>query len=241
MHILILVTHFLYFAVSSSQLSGRARSDPTHQHLNVHSHTGLHSGQYGMTNMECESPSSAQQSRLPHTYQSGWTGHDFHHQGRHSNGTMHTHRHAHRVPEQSPSSHTSSSHSSHASSVTFTEPGSFGNTRYGSSNMTSSTTMALDAHAPPGQGRGQSSVAEPPQIGAVNMQLSGYQTQYGQYPNPAWSANNSFPYATMANPGNSTIVPPHEATSQHARTNVERSEDSPMVGVCVQQSPVASH
>lgn len=87
-----------------------------------------------------------------------------------------------------------------------------------------------------------------PQLGSLSMQLGGYppSAQYSQFPQQSWPAAN-YPFTiTQAN----TSVPQplavaHEGGAPPAvghRTAPEpRGEESPMVGVCVQQSPVASH
>lgn len=80
---------------------------------------------------------------------------------------------------------------------------------------------------------------DPPQLaGTVNMQLAGYPAaQFGPYQHNAWSAPG-FPFSLTSNNANLNLS---ETSSQRSRTAAERGEDSPMVGVCVQQSPVASH
>lgn len=87
------------------------------------------------------------------------------------------------------------------------------------------------------QGHGHSQVVhtDPAQLSAVNMQLAGYPpTQYSQYSQQTWPSSGF-------NLSIQTSKPGHEASSQHSRTAAERGEDSPMHGVVVQQSPVASH
>lgn len=92
----------------------------------------------------------------------------------------------------------------------------------------------------PSHSRGNSSggVADPPQIGGVNMQIPGYPAQFGQYnPQPTWpGGGGTFPFALATNV--ETSIPGHEPSK---RTSSERGDESPMVGVVVQQSPVASH
>lgn len=79
-----------------------------------------------------------------------------------------------------------------------------------------------------------------PQLSSLSMQLSGYPPQYSQFPQQSWQAAN-YPF-TMA----SSVPQPlssHEGgtSAAHSRTAADRGDESPMVGVCVQQSPVASH
>ena len=94
----------------------------------------------------------------------------------------------------------------------------------------------------PSHSRGNSSGGlDPPQIAGVNMQLPGYPAQFGQFnphPQPTWpGGGGTFPFALATTV--ETSIPSHEPASQ--RTSTERGEESPMVGVVVQQSPVASH
>ena len=86
-----------------------------------------------------------------------------------------------------------------------------------------------------------------PQLGSLRMQLGGYHatsSQYDHFAQQGWPAATSYPFMGQTAPA----VPPaaHEggspAPGSHSRTGGEpRGEDSPMMGVCVQQSPVASH
>ena len=79
--------------------------------------------------------------------------------------------------------------------------------------------------------------------GSVNMQLSGYQTTppfQPAVPIPSYTAQPNFPFTlTTTAPGNQSLVT--DSSTAHQRTAGERGDESPMVGVCVQQSPVASH
>lgn len=97
-----------------------------------------------------------------------------------------------------------------------------------------------------------------PQLGSLSMQLGGYgvpaQPTYSHFPpTQAWPASYPFTIAqTTAMVGqppggpasqshDPASVPPSTSHQSSHRTQGERGEDSPMVGVCVQQSPVASH
>ena len=82
------------------------------------------------------------------------------------------------------------------------------------------------------------SSVETTQTGSLNMQLTGYQAPYNPYtPHTAYIAGTNFPFTLTSTTANTNLVAPEP---QHSRT-ADRSEESPMVGVCVQQSPVASH
>ena len=77
--------------------------------------------------------------------------------------------------------------------------------------------------------------------GSVNMQLSGYQAapQFQTAVPTSYTAPN-FPFTlTTTTTGNPSLV--SDPSTAHQRTAGERGDESPMVGVCVQQSPVASH
>ena len=88
-----------------------------------------------------------------------------------------------------------------------------------------------------------------PQLGSLSMQLGGYppSAQYSQFPQQGWPAGYPFTVA-QGNPSSvpQTLAVAHEGSvpppGAHNRTGGEpRGEESPMMGVCVQQSPVASH
>lgn len=78
------------------------------------------------------------------------------------------------------------------------------------------------------------------QMGSLNMQLSGYQPPYHQYSSqpsgPGSFLGSSFSFGLAAGAGPSIV----SSEGGPQRQSSERDE-SPMVGVCVQQSPVASH
>lgn len=67
--------------------------------------------------------------------------------------------------------------------------------------------------------------------------MAGYPaSQYSQYSQQTWPATGfNFSIQTSTNASNP------DTTSQHTHGATERGEDSPMHGVVVQQSPVASH
>ena len=98
-----------------------------------------------------------------------------------------------------------------------------------------------------------------PQLGSLSMQLGGYPPpssgQYSQFPQQGWPAAN-YPFtitqAAAASSSSSSSVPQPLAVAHsegaapppvvgHRTAAEPRGEESPMVGVCVQQSPVASH
>ncbi|XP_064595672.1 dual specificity tyrosine-phosphorylation-regulated kinase 1A-like isoform X2 [Liolophura sinensis] len=260
----------------SSQGSGRARSDPTHQHhsqLHVHSHSAHQGHGVQYTTMECESPGSQQQQQLPRghhplqqVYQ--WNSDVQHVQGRHSNGSHGTHSHSshhhrqhhsqqsqlHHSPLSS-SSQVTSSHLAHTSMHGSSQslplsggtPGSDPSLAFMTPQVhntsASSSAMSVEVVGPqPHVSLGSThlhSNMDPPQLaGTVNMQLAGYPAaQFGQYQHNAWSAPG-FPFSLTSNNANLSLS---ETSSQRSRTTAERGDDSPMVGVCVQQSPVASH
>lgn len=218
--------------------SGRARSDPTHQHhahLHVHSHSahqGNHGNQVPYTTMECESPQGQRgQGQGQQVYsQQSWP------EGQRSNNVTHSqsHRHhpTHHNRQLSPSSAGGQLSASHGTSASLIIAPGF------QSSATQPPQSGRTVDIVPGHTRVHSG-SDPPQIGALNMQLSGYPSQYGQYPQPQWPAGN-FPLA-FTTAVETQLPGPENPTVQHTRTSTERGDESPMVGVVVQQSPVASH
>lgn len=229
------------FSVGNSG-SGRARSDPTHQHhahLHVHSHSahqGNHGNQVQYTTMECESPQGQRGQGQPHppgySTQQSWSGAP---EGQRSSNGSHSQslRHHHNQQLSPPSSQLTASHGTSASLI-------IGPGFQSSATQPPQSGRVVDI-VPGGHTRVHSS-SDPPQIGAaVNMQLSGYPAQYGQYPQPQWPGG-AFPF-TLATAVEAQLPGgPENPTVQHTRTSgSERGDESPMVGVVVQQSPVASH
>ncbi|XP_067676238.1 dual specificity tyrosine-phosphorylation-regulated kinase 1B-like isoform X2 [Haliotis asinina] len=283
--------------MSLSQSSGRARSDPTHQHhphLHMQSshsaahhqvaHTGGGGGGSGYTTMDCESPhhrptvvtTTAHHAAHHHplAQQPSWTSAEVSQlHGRHSNGS-HSHSHSHqRHHHHSPSSSTSTTslHQSGHSILSGTTGTSQQNLMLGTlysdperSSFSARTNFAPSGVPPPElssatniAGSGElgnvhtlhhhpsGNSLEATQLGSVNMQLAGYPSspgQYGQFGQQAGWPPSAFPYA-LTSTAAPTSLTSHDPTGQHNRTGGagERGEESPMVGVCVQQSPVASH
>jgi len=226
--------------------SGRARSDPTHQHhthLHVHSHSAHQGGNHGnpgvaYTTMECESPQRQQggAAHQPVYSQQSWPGPSEQGQGQRSSNSSHSQSHRHHSSHhhrlQSPPQGSSSANSHGNSASLLIAPGF-----QSSATQPPQPGRSVDI-VPGGHSRVHSS-SDPPQIGAVNMQLSGYPSQYGQYPQPQWPGSN-FPFS-LTTTVDTQLTGAENPTVQHARTSSERGEESPMVGVVVQQSPVASH
>ena len=93
------------------------------------------------------------------------------------------------------------------------------------------------------------SAVEASQTGSVNMQLAGYHPNPGGGPGGGGgggqafitAAGPTFPF-TLSTTTAGGLGPSEAGGSGHpGRTVADRGEESPMVGVCVQQSPVASH
>ncbi|XP_052253323.1 dual specificity tyrosine-phosphorylation-regulated kinase 1B-like isoform X2 [Dreissena polymorpha] len=244
-----------------SSSSGRARSDPTHQHpthLHVHSHsaahqgTGLHANLTQYQTMECESPLGGgaanprglsqgghmtQPSSQQQVYsQQSWPGS----MGVVGGGShLHQQQHRHHRQQSPPSSFSShgqlsSSHGGNSASLII-GPGFV-------SSATLPPQSGRSVDIVPGGHSGHVRVhssSDPPQIAPMNMHLSGYAPQYGQYPQPQW-AGTGFPY-TLSSPEVPLPVGPENPSVQHTRGSSERGDESPMMGVVVQQSPVASH
>jgi hypothetical protein len=75
----------------------------------------------------------------------------------------------------------------------------------------------------------------------LGVTLSGYPAQYTPFPQQNWpqpAVSASYPFTIAA-----TATPiGHDATSfQRTHSASDRGDESPMVGVCIQQSPVAIH
>ena len=130
-------------------------------------------------------------------------------------------------------------------------------TRQQHSSALSSSAMTIDLSSLPavtlGGPTGAQGVVESTQTGSVNMQLAGYHGHAPPGGNPSQqpyvggsggqtfiATGPSFPF-TLATTSGGNLVSAPEGVSGHSRTAGERGEESPMVGVCVQQSPVASH
>lgn len=239
---------FGFVLTVGSSNSGRARSDPTHQHhtnLHVHSHSAHqgssnHGGQAHYSTMECESPQTSQRHGQPHPgmyTQQSWSG-PSDGQGQGSSSSSHSqqsHRHHHQGRQQSPPSGTHSQMSlSHANSASLIIGPGF------QSSATQPPQSGRTVDIVPGGHTRIPSTSDPPNIGAMNMQLPGYPAQYGQYPQPQWPAGTTFGFA-LATSVETQIPGAENPTIQHTRTSSERGDESPMVGVVVQQSPVASH
>lgn len=89
-----------------------------------------------------------------------------------------------------------------------------------------------------------------PQLGSLSMQLGGYPSssagpQYSQFPQQSWPAAN-YPFTITQASATSVPQPLSEGsgpppTAHRTAQEPPRGEESPMMGVCVQQSPVASH
>ena len=84
---------------------------------------------------------------------------------------------------------------------------------------------------------------------AVNLQISANSypavitapnVQYTALSQHTAFINPTFPFALDRDPNATTLIS-EQKVRHHHRTGSERSDESPMVGVCMQQSPVASH
>lgn len=242
-----------WFSVGASS-SGRARSDPTHQHhshLHVHSHSAHHGGGNQYPTMECESPGGSQvgntvggtrsqyqqQSWPPEASQGQSSGH-------HGNSTASSHvlmsghrHHSSRPHHHHPAVSAQSPPSVNAPPNIVGPPQSVllsgsalpssEQVVYGTRTGFPAPGLSMDMVQP---GHHSHANIDP----SLNMQLQGYPQQYGQYTQQTWSGAG-FPF-TLTQSSGGTEPPPG-----HARTVTERSDDSPMVGVIVQQSPVVIH
>ncbi|WAR04111.1 DYR1A-like protein [Mya arenaria] len=229
-----------------SSSSGRARSDPTHQHqshLHVHSHSA-HQGSLGApvqyTTMECESPQGT--GTRGHGGQSGhgqlypqqsWPGDA--RGGMTGSHSQQQQQHRHHRQQSPPSSGTHGQLSSaHAPSASLIIAPGF----QSSATLPPQPGRSVDI-VPGGHTRVHSS-SDPPQLSPMNM-MPGYPpANFGQYPQPQWPGS-AFPFTIATSVETQQIPGPENPSIQHTRTSTERGDESPMVGVVVQQSPVASH
>jgi len=240
-----LLCYLLLISVGSSN-SGRARSDPTHQHhahLHVHSHSAHQGAPVNYTTMECESPQGSARGVGGHLGgsqgagqlypQQSWPGDTRGGPGAvtvvsHSQQAVPRH-HRQSPPSAGPHGQLSSSHATSASLII--APGF-----QSSATMPPQPGRSVDI-VPGGHQRVHSS-SDPPQIGPMNI-IPGFAGQYGQYPQPQWPGG-PFPF-TLATSVEAQL-PSHDNSSiQHTRASAGGGDESPMVGVVVQQSPVASH
>lgn len=203
----------------SSSSSGRARSDPTHQHrshLHVHSHSAHHGHGVQYPTMECESPQSGQSRSQPPNYQQASWSEQRDQSGRHIS-------HHHQTSRLSPPS-LSGAPSSH---VPRTVP----------EQSVAYTEGYIQGAYPVDLRHNPAATLDSSQL-SVNMHVPGYPAQFGTFPQQAWPTGG-YPFSLTSSAN--TSLTGHETNNQHVRTASERGDDSPMVGVCVQQSPVASH
>ncbi|GAB6027463.1 Dual specificity tyrosine-phosphorylation-regulated kinase 1A [Chamberlinius hualienensis] len=180
-------------------------------------------------------------------------------------GIGHSHRrHAHlhmtsaMASNQSSSSSSSTSSSSSSVSQVQTQPPQLINLEHvqqahsshsiisASAAPSSSTSHAMEMN--PGLMHMPTSSLQPgpmdcTQVGSLNMQLSGYHPPYHHQQYSTQATNSSGPYlGSSFSFGLTGTAGPSILSTEGAppRPPTERDE-SPMVGVCVQQSPVASH
>uniref|UniRef100_A0A8D0L110 Dual specificity tyrosine-phosphorylation-regulated kinase 1A n=1 Tax=Sphenodon punctatus TaxID=8508 RepID=A0A8D0L110_SPHPU len=245
---------------SGTSNSGRARSDPTHQHR----HSGGHFTA-AVQAMDCEthSPQVRQQFPPPH----GWTGTEaptqvtvethpvqettfhvtpqqqnalHHHHGNSSHHHHHHHHHHHLHGQQALTNRTRPRvYNSPTNSSSTQDSMEVGHSHHSITSLSSSTTSSSTSSSSTGNQGNQAYQNRPVaantldfgQNGAMDMNLTVYsnprqETGIAGHPTYQFSANTG---------------PAHYMTEGHLamRQGIDR-EESPMTGVCVQQSPVAS-
>lgn len=108
----------------------------------------------------------------------------------------------------------------------------------GSSTNSAMTADLMQMNTPPHHIPAPTAVlAAPSHMVQLSAGLPLPTTQYTAVPPQTYIATPNFPFLPTTT---STVFPAETVVSQHARTSSDRSEESPMVGVCVQQSPVAA-
>ncbi|XP_025101248.1 dual specificity tyrosine-phosphorylation-regulated kinase 1B-like isoform X1 [Pomacea canaliculata] len=205
-----------------STSSGRARSDPTHQHHghhHAHSHSASQAhGGLSTATMECESPPGSGQRAPPPAHQGGrsqggWE--DRHNSsGMHSGHSFTTHRghhhHHHGGLQSGPlaavqSSTTSLSSTSSSSSSALPGPQNLvmggmyapADINHPHAQRAQPGLLPVDlstAHHPHAVHSHSSLQGIEPQLGSLSMQLTGYPTQYSQFPQQSWPAAN-YPFS----------------------------------------------
>ncbi|XP_035204415.1 dual specificity tyrosine-phosphorylation-regulated kinase 1A-like [Stegodyphus dumicola] len=277
------------------QTTGRARSDPTHQHpysqlQHSYTQTASYSMQFGthlpvttgsLSAMECESPiTSIAGAGIFRSSQKAWsslgvttasaavtcnvvsaTGTITVGQHTHSSaptsraGYSHLHSHNHsyrRHLHHTTQSSTPSQHSSHVIGAvgfnplqSFQPPSTFSSRSQAgsSSSVVSSQLMPMDINA----SNNHFTSIDCAQT-SLNMQLTGYQpvlytgaVYSGQTTVPSYLGTNFsqlglHPSTTQSSQPSNIILP--DVMSQKQPSD---RDESPMVGICIEQSPVASH
>ncbi|XP_078088846.1 dual specificity tyrosine-phosphorylation-regulated kinase 1A isoform X1 [Mustelus asterias] len=241
---------------SGTSNSGRARSDPTHQHR----HSGGHySG--AVQAMDCETHSPQVRQQYPVAL--GWTPGDattqisvethpvqettfhivpqqqsalHHHHSNSSHHHLHHHHHHHHGQTMStrnrPRAYNSPTNGSAAQDSMEVGHSHHSMTSLSSSNSSSSTSSSSVSGSQAYHNRPVvANTLDFAQNGTVDINL-------GTYTNPRQETGVSGPQVYQFS---ATAGPPHYMTEGHlsTRQGMDR-EESPMVGVCVQQSPVAS-
>ncbi|XP_067849409.1 dual specificity tyrosine-phosphorylation-regulated kinase 1A isoform X2 [Heptranchias perlo] len=241
---------------SGTSNSGRARSDPTHQHR----HSGGHySG--AVQAMDCETHSPQVRPQYPVAL--GWTPGDattqvtvethpvqetsfhivpqqqsalHHHHSNSSHHHLHHHHHHHHGQAMStrnrPRAYNSPTNGSAAQDSMEVGHSHHSMTSLSSSNSSSSTSSSSVSGSQAYHNRPVvANTLDFAQNGTVDVNL-------GTYTNPRQETGVSGPQVYQFS---ATAGPAHYMTEGHlsTRQGMDR-EESPMVGVCVQQSPVAS-
>uniref|UniRef100_UPI00398F22DE dual specificity tyrosine-phosphorylation-regulated kinase 1A isoform X1 n=2 Tax=Pristiophorus japonicus TaxID=55135 RepID=UPI00398F22DE len=241
---------------SGTSNSGRARSDPTHQHR----HSGGHySG--AVQAMDCETHSPQVRQQYPVAL--GWTPGDattqvtvethpvqettfhivpqqqsalHHHHSNSSHHHLHHHHHHHHGQAMStrnrPRAYNSPTNGSAAQDSMEVGHSHHSMTSLSSSNSSSSTSSSSVSGSQAYHNRPVvANTLDFAQNGTVDVNL-------GTYTNPRQETGVSGPQVYQFS---ATTGPAHYMTEGHlsTRQGMDR-EESPMVGVCVQQSPVAS-
>ena len=204
--------------------------------------------------MECESPASqahnVARSQASYQQQQNWPEGHHSNSGHHGNSS-HSHRHhsTHRHGSTSGVTHVAQSppslHAAVPPNMTVPQQGVLLGTGYNPTDqlvfsdpagirqggLDLSTSLPVPTATYNNQHvHGSHSNIDP--VG-LNMQIPAYPSGYG----PQWHGPG-FPFSLSSNSGTGDVGPQQHG---HGRTVSERSDDSPMIGVCVQQSPVASH
>nr|XP_033806186.1 dual specificity tyrosine-phosphorylation-regulated kinase 1A isoform X2 [Geotrypetes seraphini]XP_033806187.1 dual specificity tyrosine-phosphorylation-regulated kinase 1A isoform X2 [Geotrypetes seraphini]XP_033806188.1 dual specificity tyrosine-phosphorylation-regulated kinase 1A isoform X2 [Geotrypetes seraphini]XP_033806189.1 dual specificity tyrosine-phosphorylation-regulated kinase 1A isoform X2 [Geotrypetes seraphini]XP_033806190.1 dual specificity tyrosine-phosphorylation-regulated len=240
---------------SGTSNSGRARSDPTHQHR----HSGGHFTA-AVQAMDCETHSPQVRQQFPPPV--GWTGTDaptqvtiethpvqettFHvapqqqNALHHPHGNSSHHHHHHHHGQQALGNRTRPRiYNSPTNSSSTQESMEVGHSHHSITSLSSSTTSSSTSSSSTGNQGNQAYQNRPVaantldfgQNGAIDMNLTIYsnprqETGIASHPTYQFSANTG---------------PTHYVTEGHLAMmqGIDR-EESPMTGVCVQQSPVAS-
>ena len=279
--------------------SGRARSDPTHQHNARHvSSTNQTKSSHGTQNasstsssaylsnapgnaMDCESPGNSGQhprggagvqmymrppqpaaapgwgNEVLYERLSGGSSSGSNNGGAGSAGGSHRHHSSPAAPSLTPQGGAGvmpMSGSLQAPPPTLLTSQGLPHSLYVDPNSSSAVHVSAGVAQPGGGGGGMQPVdmlglqphhgLDPAVVvnsSGLNMPMASYPSQFTSYNPQTYITASGFPFALSGSGPGGIVTAGNEAAPVVARTTADHGDESPMMGVCVQQSPVASH